>query len=253
MKKLMGQGTAKAVETGNAAVPQKYVVEPATWAEAVIAKARALFDDAEGEEKPEAWERGANGSALKWCPACGDEKLERNMIGRVKKLMRQHPFSILEQEDIANRVRRRLEKGRENYSPSDGDWEHYAARIVTNEMCRFAAQLERECAVRKAEVSRDGEDMRLDAKGEARRWREHLDDRAAFAVYNSDQLKCDIEEAIDAMEDRASAALIRRYYEGEGLRTIAKSLGRPLSSFAVGEWAEAKKAFREVFSLNTFA
>ena len=251
MQKVMDDKTAEAVETGNAAGPQKYVVEPATWAEAVIAKAKSLFDDAEGENKPEAWERGANGSTLKWYPACSDDRLERNMLGRVKKLMRQHPFSILEQEDIANRVRRRLEKGDENYSASDGDWEHYAARIVTNEMCRFAAQLERECEVRKAEVSRDGSDTKLDTKGDAVRWREHLDDRAAFAVYDNDQLKCDIEEAIAAMEDRASAALIRRYYEGEGLRTLAKSLGRPLSSFTVGEWATAKNEFRKVFSLNT--
>lgn len=252
MNKLMGQVTAEAVETGNAAEPQKYVVEPATWAEAVIAKAKALFDDIE-EEKPEAWERGANGSTLKWCPACGDKKLERKMIGRVKKLMRKHPFSILEQEDIANRVRRRLENGRMSYSASDGDWEHYASKIITNEMCRFANQLERECAVRKAEVSRDGDDTKLDTNGDAVRWRDHLDDRAAFAVYNNDQLKCDIEEAIAAMTDKASASIIRHYYDGEGLRTIAKSLGRPLSSFAVGEWAKAKKEFKKVFSLNTIA
>lgn len=227
----------------------KLMIEPTTWAEAIIAKAKACFDDAE-TAKPEAWERGANGDTLKWYPAANDTTLERDMLGRVKKLMRQHPLSILEAEDVANRIRRRLGNASESYSETQGDWNHYAARIVTNELRRYAHRLEAECQKRKLEVSRDGDDSRTAPNGDLIRWRERLDDQAAFAEYNRDRLQADIEEAIAAMPED-SAALVRRYYDGEGFRSIAKSLDRPVSSFLSKEWAEAKNEFRKVFSLNT--
>ena len=210
----------------------------------------ALFDNPETVTRDEddlPAERGAGGANLRWAPVLGDEKLDRMVRGRVWKLVKKHPHSILESEDVIQRIRLKLYKAHDGHpNLPDGEWRRLANTVITNELARIAPRLERECRRRRLDISRDscGE---TDGEGDEMNWRENLDGRHAMGIFNRNRLKEEIEEAIGRMSDKPRRIIELYYRELLGLRTIAKMLKRPFSSFQAKEWRETKEEFSKNF------
>ena len=230
---------------------------------AEMIKARhALFDDIttvkrDEDDLPE--ERGVTGENLTWATVLGDCKLDKRVQHTAWRLQKKHPFSWFDAEDVAQRIRLRLEKGalkyiREKGLPTDTrlvfetdrDWTKYAQTIIRNECARYAARLERECKEHLLLVSRDGRGEK-DFDGDEMTWRENLDFAASQREFDRDEQKMAIEAALAGMSG-PSRTLIERYYrDGVGLRTLASDLGMALSSFQNGPWKQAKDDFKKNF------
>ena len=219
----------------------------------IIEARHALFDNPETAVRDEddlPVERGANGSNLRWAPVLGDEKLDRMVRGRVWKLVKKHPHSYLEPEDIIQRIRLKLYKAAAAHPGlSDDEWRRLASTVTTNELRRFSHRLERECRQRRLDVSRDSRGE-TDGDGNEMNWRENLDWHYAMETFDQDRLKEEIEEAIGRMSGESRRIIELYYRENRGLRTIAKGLKRPFSSFQAKEWRETKEEFSRHFKFS---
>lgn len=240
MNKLIGQ-SGKTDDCGESVLSQ------------MIEARHALFDNPETAVRDEddlPVERGANGSNLRWSPVLGDEKLDRMVRGRVWKLAKKHPHSIMEPEDVIQRIRLKLYKAAAAHPRlSDGEWSRLASTVTTNELRRFSHRLERECRRRRLDISRDSLNE-TDGDGDEVTWRENLDLHYVMETFDKDRLKVEIEEAIGRMSSKPRR-IIELYYHGlMGLRTIAKELNRPFSSFQAKEWREAKEEFSNNFNFS---
>jgi len=235
-----------------------------TWLTQEIAARHALFDDAETAMRDEddlPVERGASGANLRWLPVLDDEKLDRQARRAAWRLQKKHPHSDLDAEEVAQRIRQRLDKGCARYKVikalppeailrfgHDPDWTKYAQAIIRNECARHADRMERECQARLRLISRDSHGE-TDADGDEAHWRENLDFRAALDEFDRDELRMAIEAAIAGLSGRSRQLIEAFYRAGLGQRTLAKALGMALSTFQNGPWKQMKADFKRNFNL----
>ena len=230
---------------------------------AEMIKARhALFDDIttvkrDEDDLPE--ERGVTGDSLQWWPVLGDLKLDKQACNAAWGLQKKHPYSFFDAEDLAQRIRLRLENGLSYYKVKSGlpedaklvfeldrGWTKYAQTIIRNECARYAEKMERECQEHLRLISRDGRGEK-DVNGDEQTWRENLDFAACQKEFDRDELQQAIEAALALMPECSRRLLERYYREGVGLRTLATERGMALSSFQNGPWKQAKADFAKNF------
>lgn len=219
----------------------------------MIEERHALFDDAETAVRDEdniPIDRGASGKNLRWCAILGDEKLDRKIRGAAWALQRKHPHSYLDAEDIANRIRLKVDHAHAKYPAlSATDWEKLSSKIISRECARYSHRMERECKEHLRLISRDSRGE-PDGEGDTMHWREHLDYKFAVEEMDRDEQKKGIEEALSRVSPFSRRILELYYRDGIGQRTLAKRLNRPLSSFQSGEWQTAKEEFKKYFPIS---